>query len=424
MFEFIENLEFDYKKIGLLTGFILLSAILAYGIYALFFKPAPVVITLPDSGIVDTGGDLPITQVGDGTNIAGPGASGLPTTDVEDTDVGDASSEDVTDVARGGLTKTTILNQSPSSAVTLASNQSELLFYNQNNGKFYRINSGGQINALSDKTFFNVQSVAWSPKSNKAVIEYPDGANIVYDFSTNKQVTLPKHWEEFNFSPNGDQLVSKSIGLDPDNRWLVVTNDDGSEARSIEALGKNADSVHSSWSPNNLSVALFTESIDLDRQRLYFIGQNKENFKATVIEGRGLEHQWAPDGKKLIYSVHSSSSDLKPELWIVDAQGDEIGSNRRKLNLQTWAHKCSLPSSDIIYCAVPETLPEGAGLFPELANNTRDYIYKVNLKTGASNLVAIPDNNSSIDTLIVPPQENKIYFTDTQSGSIHSMRLQ
>jgi len=217
--------------------------------------------------------------------------------------------------------------------------------------------------------------------------------------------------------------VAKSIGLNPENNWLITANEDGSQARAIENLGANYPAAYSSWSPNNLSVALFTESIDFNRQRLYFIGQNDENFKSTTIEGRGPEFKWTPSGSRLLYSVYSDATNLNPSLWVVDAQGENIGANRQSLGIQTWADKCAFSNETVAYCAVPVNLPEGAGLFPELAQNTADSIYKIDLTTGSYSLAAVPDGAYDIQTIIVSADERQLYFTDGSTGNIHKMRL-
>jgi len=67
---------------------------------------------------------------------------------------------------------------------------------------------------------------------------------------------------------------------------------------------------------------------------------------------------------------------------VVNATGDEIGTGRKKLNVDTWADKCTFYSDSKLYCAVPEKLDEGAGLFPELAKTTKDNLYQIDPTTG------------------------------------------
>ncbi|GAF84313.1 unnamed protein product, partial [marine sediment metagenome] len=306
---------------------------------------------------------------------------------------------------------------------TLSKNGSDLQYYNQKDEKFYRITKDGQITPLSDKAFHQVQSIVWSPNKDKAILEYPDGANIIYNFTTNKQITLPKHWKDFDFSSNGQQIVMKSMGLDPDNRWLAVVSDDGSKARRIEALGDKDATVYPSWSPNNQSIAMYTKGVGFDRQEIFFVGLHNENFKSAIIEGRGFEPRWSPKGDRLLYSVYSSQTDLKPSLWIVNAQGENIGTGRKSLRVETWANKCTFADNINLYCAVPENLEEGAGLFPEMAKNTSDRLYKIDIRTGLKKLVAIPDDWYNMSNLIISDNGYYLYFTDETTGRLHKIRL-
>lgn len=291
-------------------------------------------------------GGLP-NNGGPGTNIPGQGApnTGLPS-----------------QIADGGLTKTDLVNQTPTLSPTL-SKDGNVQYYDKKDGKFYRLDSDGKKTLLSDKVFHSVSNITWAPDKNKAILVYPDGSKILYNFTTQKQATLPAHWKDFSFSPASDKIISKSMGLDQDNRWLVVSSDDGSGAKALEELGTQDKTVFPSWSPNNQIVAMYTEGVDFDRQEVFFVGLNGENFKSTIIEGRGFQSQWSTTGDKLLYSVYHTRDDLKPRLWLVDASSDTIGQERKSLDVQTWANKCTFASNTEIYCAVPNNLEKGAGLF-------------------------------------------------------------
>ncbi|MFC1678418.1 hypothetical protein ACFLZ9_01630, partial [Patescibacteria group bacterium] len=397
--------------------FVLIVIVMGYFIYALFFRTPTPPVTTPGATTTPGAGGLPTAQPGTGQIVEPTGPTQLPGT-TEDLPRPSAS-----ETAVGGLTKAVELNKTPSLGSTLDSNGRDLQYYNQSDGKFYRIDKNGQISAMSDKVFHSVEKVTWSRNKNKAILEYPDGANILYDFDANRQITLPQHWEDFNFAPNSDQIVMKSIGLDPANRWLAVTNDDGSRVQIIEDIGNNADAVIPSWSPNNQSVAMYTEGIDFDRQEVFFLGLNDENFKSTVVVGRNFQPLWEPTGKKLVYSVYSSDNDYKPKLWVVNAEGESIGSGRMSLNIETWADKCTFAGSNDLYCAVPENLPDGAGLFPDLAKTTTDHLYKINPTTGLKKKIAIPDGNYNMSNLIVSDDGTQLYFTDDSTKRIYRIRL-
>lgn len=405
-----------YKKILLVIGFLLSVILIGYLIYATFFKQF---VSTPDnidqSPTSTTTGSLPIANDGSLKNTnkqVEPGV--LPET---------VSNAKFDEIARGGVTRTEQINASASLGTTLDKNGSGLKYYDKNDGKFYRISKAGDKVLLSDKVFHNVQNITWSGTQNKAVLEYPDGANTVYDFDTNKQVTLPSHWQDFEFSPQGKRLVMKSVGLDVNNRWLAIANDDGSQVKAIESIGNNGDTVYPSWSPNNQTIAMYTQGVGFDQQEVFFVGLNGENFKSTIVEGRGFQPKWAPSGDRLLYSVYSSKDNLNPNLWIVSAQGDTIGSNRKSLNVATWAEKCVFANANDLYCAVPESLPEGSGLFPELANSSKDNLYKINTITGQKKLIAVPDGSYNISNIIIATDESSLYFTDKKSEGTFEVRL-
>lgn len=406
-----------YKKIIFILVFIIIIFVLGYFLYSLFFKAQTPTTITEEKATTTTGGALPASPTGQGQVITPTGQTGITTGGNQ------IPQPSASQIANGGVTKTTQLNNTPSLGATLSKNGTGLNYYNEKDGLFYQIDKDGNASPLSDKIFYSVGKITWSPAKNKAILEYPDGANIVYDFETKKQVTLPAHWENFDFSPTGDKLVMKSIGLDVENRWLAVSNEDGTEAKKIEQIGKNAGTVYPSWSPNNQTVAMYTKGIDFDRQEVFFLGLNDENFKSTIIEGRGFQYKWAPKGDKLTYSVYSNQNDLKPMLWVVNAEGESIGSGRKSLNLETWAEKCTFASEVDLYCAVPENLEKGSGIFPELAKNTKDKLYKIDTRTGMKKLVAVPEGSFNMSNLIVSEGGKYLYFTDEKSKTLNKIDL-
>jgi hypothetical protein len=413
------------KTITLIIGFIAVVGGIGWLLWFVFFAPAltPTPPAPDDQATATTSPDLPSagpgTGSGSGTGTGG-GTGNLPGTSATDSDNTSAGSATPSPSGPRTITATPLVDTAAQFPQQSGNNAR---FYDSTNGQFFTITADGRATPLTDQRFYNVEQVTWSTDGARAVLEYPDGANIVYNFVTGEQATLPAHWEEFSFSPAGTQIATKSIGTDRDSRWLITANSDGSGARLVEPLGDNADRAAISWSPNNLSIATFTEGISFDQQRLYFVGQNDENFKAATIEGRGFEHRWDPAGDRLLYSVYSAQNDLKPGLWVVDAKGETIGDNRRNLNIATWAHKCTVADTNTAYCAVPDTLPEGSGLFPELAASVPDSIYRINLTTGTAVLAARPDIAVSIDTLVVNETETDAYFTTSNQPGLYHLAL-
>lgn len=405
----------DKKRFLFALGFAVLAAVLAYVIYRVFFAaaPPPAPVIIPGGAPSGAGSALPSS----GTGAQTPPSSGAETLppSVRAPGIGTRGGPGARTPRIAAATTEIVSNASASAA-------GGARLYSQSDGRFYKIGRDGSLTPLSDAVFYNVEKVTWSPKTNESIIEYPDGANIYYNFDTKRQVTLPKHWEEFSYAASGDRIAAKSMGLSQDNRWLITANPDGSDTRRIEPMGENADKVIVGWSPTKHVVALSRtgDALGDDREEVLLIGQNGENFKSLEVEGRGIRSAWSPDGKKLVYSVYSARSDFKPELWVVNAEGDAVGSGRNFLSMYTWADKCAFQDSRSLFCAVPRTLSAGAGFAPALADNTPDQIVKVDLATGAKSEIRT-DEAYTIDSMFVGDNGKTLYFTDKRKpGLFHA----
>jgi hypothetical protein len=399
------------RRILLLILLIAVTVGIGFGIYFLFFRVptapienANVPVNAPPGGLPPSGAGVPPTGV-----ITQPPTQLPP---------------GVSATAQGGLTLVTPVATVPTTGATLAANGT-LSFYNRGDGKFYRTNPDGTTTTLSNRTFFNVSNATFDRDGNKAVLEFPDGSNVAFDFTTDTQVTLPKHWEDFDFSADGSKIAAKSIGVDTSNRFLVVANPDGSGARAVQELGNNADLVQVKFSPNNqiVGTAQTGDFFGPDSREVFLIGQNNENFKSIVVQGFDFRNEYSPSGNAMLYSVAGATSDYKPLLWIVDTDGDNIGKNRRSIPVNTWADKCTFTSESTVFCAVPQQLPTGAGLQPDIADSIADDIIKIDLDTGLQSKVATPEGGHTIDKLLPSPDGSTLFFTDKGSGTLNKIDL-
>ena len=74
---------------------------------------------------------------------------------------------------------------------------------------------------------------------------------------------------------------------------------------------------------------------------------------------------------------------------------------------------------------MPQGLPRGAGLYPEIADRYPDNFYYINLNSGSKNLIASPVGESGSYTahnLFVSNDQSILYFTD-QNGNLQSIKL-
>lgn len=325
----------------------------------------------------------------------------------------------------GAPVKTHLLRDGVTQAVSRSPSGNGARYYNPDDGRFYQVNDDGTVTLLGDKQFFNVSQVKWGKANNEIIVEFPDGSNIFYDFTQRKQVTLPAHWQSFDFSPDDRQITAQSIGIDPNNRFLITANPDGTEARAVEPLGDNAALVRPSWTPQNQIIAysLTGEPQSDNNQQIYFVGKNHENFNALIAPGQDFLPSWSPSGKQLLFSVWNQSSSGKPNLWITAGEASAIGQNRRNLNLQTWADKCTWAGENNVYCGVPQGLPNNAGLQRSDFTTYPDDLYRINLQTGIMSKINTPDQNHPIQNPVVNAAGTKFIFTDAQNGKLYSYDL-
>lgn len=404
--------NWDKRKILLITAVVVAVVILVW-LIILAFKPEPT--TTP-----------PVNQ---GTNLPGtlPEAGNLNINFGEEP-TGTITFPEVAVIADGGKTASPALTTGPA-LEPFTGVGSAAKYYDQSTCQFYEIQPNGEKVVVGQARYCNVQSVTWSPTGTSTVLEFPDGANVVYDFATDKQYTLPKEMTEFSFAPTGDQIAGKYLSeTNAADNWIVSVNANGSQLTPIEPMGENADKVDVAWSANNQVVALSRtgEASGLFSQQVLLIGHNGENFRSLQIEGRGFVPEWTPDGEKLLYSVYSDQTNYQPTLYLVNANTDNVGTNKVAVNLNTWADKCTF-GSGVAYCAVPEGLPQGAGFTRSLANGLPDSIWQIDLTTGGTSLIAQPINGDgqgvATSSMTVSADGRFLYFTDAATGQLRNVQL-
>lgn len=416
----------NIDKRKLLIWIIIIIAIILIGyIFYLVFKSEPVIIP-PDNQNLPIG-NLPGVGPGNVNVGESPGDVNLP--DITNTPTGPGTVEKPSLVAIGGPTSAPALTRDQTLAPQ-ATPGGLTRFYSRSDGLFYDFTADGTRQAITNLPYYDVQKVTWSPTASSAILEFPDGANILYDFNQQKQYSLPREMTDFAFAPTGSDIAGKFLGEQESDKWLVTIGRDGSNLKGIEPLGNNADKVQVAWSPNNQVVALSLtgQPAGLFNQEVLMIGLYGENFKSLQVEGRGFQAQWSADGEKLLYNVYSDTTDYLPTLYLVDAIGNQVGLNKRVVGLNTWVDKCTVSQTEsVAYCAVPQGLPTGSGYVRELASGLPDAFYRVDLTTGTNTLIANPLGENSrpvtATSLTLSSDGRILYFVDALTGQLRSVQL-
>lgn len=428
-----------FKKLGMILLFFAFVGMSGYLLYDMFFRPAPTEeIEEPGVGDIGTLGEVGGREPG--TGVVGEDDDYMPIPALDDGENDLFSTEDpslLIDIPVPGLLpeqKTQdqlnnyylveTVNPNITKGSTFNAKSNALNFYDYDDQRFYKLDAEGNKVPLSDKQFYKVQDVAFSPVKDQAILEYPDGTTIMYDFDKEQQHTLPSSWTDFKFSTEGDKIAFRELNIQADYRWLSVANPDGTGKKLIQHLGENADKIQINWSPNQQIVAQYPELENLSRSIVYFIGQNEENFKAIYVDGADVRLAWSPKGDTLLTSSYSPSTGFNPQLQIItyDPTTNEATA-KKTINLQTWADKCTYKNNDTLICAVPTEMVSGAGMQPDVMKFTPDNLYEVDVKTGATRKILDNIQNYTMTNLSLGPDGN-LYFTDQNSGTLNKVLLQ
>lgn len=401
------------KLVLRLALFLGAAGLIAAALYFAFFRTPPQVQETPTTET--PGGNL--TGSGDATGTNGG------TTDTTGTDTDTTTGAlPVSDVANGGATTTRLLTTTAIVSPTTTVNGT-VAYYDPATGHFYTIDASGEATLMSQASFPSAKTVTFDEGATSAVIEFPDGSNVVYDFSRAKQTTLPSHWEDFSYSADGAVLASKSIGNDVSNRSLILSSTDGTQTQVVAALGDNDDDVDVNVSPAGNVVAFSATGAaqTFDRNEMYLIGTDGSAVGSLIVQGTNFSAQWSPNGLHILYSVSDPTTNYRPALWYADSRGDRHGDVRMHLRVETWVEKCTFASSSTVYCAVPDTMVDGAGDNHDMVTSN-DSLYAIDLSSGKATLLGYASANTQMFNLAVSEDGKTLYFQD-DAGRLLSMRL-
>ncbi|MBD3250976.1 hypothetical protein GF380_00650, partial [Candidatus Uhrbacteria bacterium] len=333
------------RRILFISFFVLFAGIVGVGVYYYFFAQPEVVVEAPPED-VGPGGTLPGAGDADERQPTVPGAPG--TLAPAGTVPGAG--------ATGGTVQpqTVLLRESITQEVSPSADGTGARYYDPIESRFYRVTTDGVNELISDTEFPNVETVSWGNSTDQAILTFPDGTKLHYNFETETQTSLPKHWDAFDFAADDQEVVAKSNAVAPESRYLLIADPNGKNARAVQPLGDNADEVYPYWTPNEQVIAYSTvgDALGFDRERIQLLGQNQENFTGLVVEGRGFQPVWSPDGNTVLYSVWNAASNYRPELWVSGGAPGNINENRIQLGVITFANKCAWANEMTVYCGV------------------------------------------------------------------------
>lgn len=391
-----------WKRVILAIIILLIALAAAWGIYWLFFKPLAQPPFVEPVAPTNTGQLPPI------------GPAGLlpvtPTTTprlpiIPNDGVGPylATASPVADSVKGA---------------SLSSDGSGLQYYDAGRKQFVKMGADGKIIPLSSNKFYGISQITWSARGDKAILQYPDGKNILFDFNKQQQSTLPSQMRDFSFDTNGQKLSALYVGASPEEQWLVTSDPDGNNIQLLEPIAGAIDKFQVSWSPSGQAVALFHETVDGERQQVIPVGREGENFKSFIAPGRGFVGQWSGAGEKLLYSVYNTQSLDRPQLYLTDGRLNSFGSSGQALGLMTSADRCNF-SGATVFCSAYDNPPALISHYPELGYGQPQSVWRIDLNTGTRvRLGALPGGMDGQRVFTSADGQN-VYIEDAVTGRLY-----
>lgn len=411
----------NWKQILAAIGFVILIALIGYAIYYVFFRPAPP--AAPVANVPAYPGGLPPAAPGvPPVTVVVPPSVLPPAPGIFIPPTPAPAAPSISTQATGGIVAPVTVVGANGQFASISSNGTSLNYYDNSTGLFSKVNDDGTITLLSPQIFSNVKNVTWAPTTDKAVLEFNDNTKIIYDFVSKQSYTLPDQFADFSFSPDSKQLAAKDLKINPEDRWLVVVDDKGKNKQLLEHLGNNDNRVVVKWNPAGNIVATSAKSIDNARAEVILLTKDGTQYNKLLVQGRDLRYQYSSDGNTMVYSVWNQASNYQPSLWITSTNPQFIDQGRIDTGLKTWADKCAFQASDAIYCAVPRTLSDFAGIDPSTQDGVDD-IYRIDPRTGASTLIAQPIVPAQISSVSTTSDGKTLYYTEAATGAIRKIEL-
>ena len=125
------------------------------------------------------------------------------------------------------------------------------------------------------------------------------------------------------WSPDGRQIVFDDYNFDikvgPQGSYIAIMNADGTDIRQLTKTD-NGTAIYPSFSPDGKQVLFSRDRI---KRSISTIDLESGEIK-EIAHVRASSPNWSPDSKYIVYSTHPFGGITGGNLWIMDADGNNI----------------------------------------------------------------------------------------------------
>ncbi len=305
---------------------------------------------------------------------------------------------------------------------------STVRYAEKSTGHIYEITPNGKNRQrLSNTTILKVFNLSWSPNADKLVMRYFDSDEGSFGAVKTFSATLNPLTNSLEgvFLPRATLAVATS----PSEDKIFYLIDSGKTASGIISDFKNKNKravfplpysdFNVSW-PSKGIISLLSKPSAFAGGVLYFLNPRIEKLEKIIGGVKGLTALISPNGKKVIYS-QTDRKGLKTKILNV--------SDRATADFyaRTFPEKCawSGKDEDIIYCAVPFSLPSAD--YPDDWYKGKvsfnDSIAKIDIATGETKVLLSGPGFDIIKPFLSP--DNKYFiFVNKKDNTLWSLKIE
>lgn len=431
-----------YTILGIIVGIV----IVALAVFFFLFMKTP-------NASPDLGPDVTNEGTADRGGFSGTGSDTTPTTPVEQpTSTTTVSEERPTPPTLRKISDGPIAGAVAYDVVTRAgktsSTTTHIRFMDRINGAIYETRTDVlDTEKIASASIQKVREAAWAKDGASVYVRYTTDANP-YTIETYLAKLVPSKAatssqaifsSDISFLPQevrGSYLTRNLAEVIPSpftlgsvfytlpkgaNLQGIISSKD--DTKRVEVLNSPITEWTSQWLASNI-FAITTKASSFSDGFMYFLNTDTQKLDRVLGNIRGLTALASTDQK---YVVYSNSRDGGFATRLLNTKTGAL----EQFSFTVLPEKCvwSKKQTSIVYCAVPQYLPDGA--YPDSWYQGTvaftDDIWKIDAATGSTKLLASLTANAKgeIDVVkpFLDPQEHYLFFTNKRSGAFWSLLL-
>lgn len=312
----------------------------------------------------------------------------------------------------------------PVVGATLSSDGTRIRFFKQTSGNLFETDFTGKNELrISNITIPAILDVKWVPSKTYAIISYYMDGEIgrIYEHysstSTVSSAFLPKDIYEITTSMVDDMIAYMVITKG--EAILFTAKPNNTSIKNIYTLP--VPDFEISW-PTANTIALKQKSSAYAPSFLFTLNPSSKLLTRVLTEKEGLDVLWAPNGSRMLF-METTNEGTRVSLNTTNLKDNTISP----LPFITLPEKCvwAPTSNNILYCAIPETIPRGTNLPDEWWQGVisfNDGLWRINMETGEREQLLSARQLDAVN-LFLTKDESFLFFTNKKDGTLWSLRL-